>query len=390
MSLAPPFGDRLRAGLAACALVAGGWLVPVAHAQPAAPPRVEVRTAEAVGRVPAARLGPGAWCVHAGAPTVGPPVVDGAGHVVVATTDGYVHSFERHGRYRWSYTLSGAVAGPMALRPRDGTLWVGTTDRQIYSISAQGRLRWRVTTGAPVGSGLVLQSDGSLLYGSGRALYAVTAFGGARWRMDVGARLSTPPVPGKPGITWVAADGELLRVEGAWRLRRLPLPGESVGPPLRLEDGVAVVAGGDLLSFDDDGRLRWSRGDVAAAGVSGRGDLVAVSRAGAVRWFGADGQRLETQEQDPETRGQGPETEEPGASSAERLGAPSSSPQVFQGVAYVPLLSGELVGVDRSGRVVRRWRLSTTPLGELGVDRRGRRLLATVAGGRICSVPLVE
>lgn len=304
-------------------------------------------------------------------------MINRRGRVTVATTDGYVHSFERRGRYRWSYTLSGAVAGPVAHRSKDGALWVGTTDRQLYSIAADGRLLGRITTAAPVATGLVRRSDGSLIYGSGRALYATTAFGGARWRMDLGAVPSGPPVPGLENVTWVAAGRELLRVEGAWRLRRFPLPGEALGPPLKLPQGVAVVAGGDLLSFDDAGQLRWSRGDVAVAAVAGRG-LVGVSPRGEVRWFDADGRQLERSSPAGDEGGRG------------ELGAPAAAPGVLAGVAYVPLLSGELVGIDRQGQVVRRWQVSTAPLGELAIDVTGRRLLATVLGGRVCSVPLVE
>ncbi len=360
-----------------CLLGAGGVLAPSLRAEATPSSEAAQGRAAAPAARSAASLGPGAWCVHAGAPSLGAPLIDRRGRVVMATTDGYVHSFERRGRYRWSYTLSGAVAGPVAQRSKDGAIWVGTTDRQLYSIATDGRLQGRITTAAPVATGLVRRRDGSLLYGSGRALYATTAFGGARWRVDLGAALSGPPVQGSENITWVAAGRELLRVEGAWRLQRFPLPGEALGPPLRLAQGVAIVAGGDLLSFDDAGQLRWPRGDVAVAAVAGRG-VVGVSPRGQVRWFDADGQQLKREGPASDAGGHG------------GVGAPAASPQVLAGVTYVPLLSGELVGVDRQGQVVRRWRLSTAPLGELAIDVPGRRLLATVSGGRICSVPLVE
>lgn len=311
------------------------------------------------------------WCVHAGAPTTAAPRIDRQGHVYVATTDGYVHSFSREGSYRWSYTLQGAVAGPIALRPEDGTVWIGTTHRRVYALDTTGRLHWTFDTVAPVLTGLVRRSDGTLLFGASRTLYAVSGGGGARYSVPLGSFVSALPVPEGRDITWVAAGRELLRLEGAWRARRIPLPREARGGPMLLPEGVAVLAGEELLVFDRDGKPRWSRPGVAGIAGDGAG-LALVDVAGDVRWLRSDGEVAVLL-----------------AGGAE---SPlSGSPEAFGAALYLPLGSGEVREVHRGGEPARRWRVGEGEgVDGITVDGPGRRFVATSSGGRICSVPLVE
>lgn len=311
------------------------------------------------------------WCVHAGAPVAAPPVSDAAGRLYVATTDGYVHSFTGAGHYRWSFTVSGAIAGSPVVRPSDGTVWVGTTARRVFAITATGRLGWALDTVAPVLTGLVRQTDGTLLYGAGAFVYAVSSGGGARWRVPVGAPVSVAPAPAPGGVLWVTAGSELLRLEGAWRTQRFPLEAEAWTPPLPLPGGVAVLTGDELVVFSDQGERRWSRSGVLGAQRDGAGSLALVDARGAVQWRAPDGQLLH---------------ESPVALTAPLAGAPA----VWNRAAYLPLHSGEIVEVPQGPGPGRRWQLPGGPVTGLGVDEVGRRLLAALAGGRICSVRLVE
>lgn len=318
-----------------------------------------------------ARQEDGRWCVHAGAPVAAPPVVDGRGRVYVATTGGHVHSFTRQGSYRWSFTLSGAVAGPMALAPDDEVLWIGTTDRRVLSLGTMGRLRWALTTVAPVLTGLAHDGRGALLFGAGdRHVYSVSTQGGVRWRVALRTFANDTPTAGSQGVTWVTAGNELLRLQGAWRVHRVALPEPAMGGPLRVEGGVAVVAGSRLLVFDEMGEERWSRGDVAVVSAAPERSLVVVSPEGTLTWLDGDGKE----------RAEGT-----------LLGAPPTArPALSQGVAYVPLSSGELWGAHPEEGVVARWVVSRAPLKEVTVDPGGGRAIVAIAGGRICSVPLVE
>lgn len=322
-----------------------------------APPHAEPRSPD------------GRWCVHAGAPVVAPALVDRQGRIYVATTE-HVHSFDRQGSYRWSFTLSGAVAGPLVLGPREDVLWIGTTDRRVLALSTAGRLWWALDTVAPVLTGLGFDGRGSLLLGAGdRSVYAVSTGGGVRWRVPLGAFPNATPAPAGGGITWVTAGDELLRLQGAWRLRRVPLPEPALGAPLLVPGGVAVVAGSRLLVFDDAGEPRWAREDVAVVARAPDDALVVVSPAGKLTWLDGDGrERAEA-----------------------LLGAPPTAPPaIAQGVAYVPLASGEVWAAYPEAGAVTRWAVSESPLKEVTADAEGGRLIVTVAGGRICSVPLVE
>lgn len=315
------------------------------------------------------RSSDGFWCVHAGAPVVAPAVVDRRGSIYVATTE-HVHAFSRQGSYRWSFTLSGAVTGPLVLAPQEDVLWIGTTDRRVLSLSTTGRAGWALTTVAPVLTGLAFDGRDSLLLGAGdRSVYAVSTRGGVRWRVPLGAFPNATPAPGPGGVIWVTAGRELLRLQGAWRMRRVALPEPVFSAPLLVSGGVAVVAGSRLLVLDEAGEERWSREDVAVVVGAPDEGLVVVSPEGKLTWLDADGRE----------RGEA------------RLGAPpTATPALVHGVAYVPLASGEVWGAHPEQGVVGRWAVSEAPLKEVTADAAGRRLVVTVAGGSICSVPLVE
>src|SRR5690606_14887190 len=65
------------------------------------------------------------WCASGGAPIVGAPVVDESDRSYIATADGYLHAFERDGRFRWSYTVKGTPLGSVSIRPSDGAILMG-------------------------------------------------------------------------------------------------------------------------------------------------------------------------------------------------------------------------------------------------------------------------
>src|SRR6478609_5234896 len=56
------------------------------------------------------------WCASGGAALVGEPVLDKHERVYAATSDGYLHAFERDGRFRFSYTVQGTPLGSVSLR----------------------------------------------------------------------------------------------------------------------------------------------------------------------------------------------------------------------------------------------------------------------------------
>ncbi len=307
------------------------------------------------------------WCVGGGAPMRGEPLVDGRGRVYVATTDGYLHAFEPDGRYRWSYTVSGAVMGRPVLRNYERAVLVGTTDRWLYAVTDGGQLDWAYPTLAPVMSGLVTAPDRSIVFVGGDGfVYSLSPGGVARWRAALGGFASADPLVGAGDVVWVSAGRELLRLEGAWRAHRSALPGEAMSAPLPLADGVAVVAGTELVAFDAAGRGRFSKANVAYAAPSGSG-LVTVSPEGRVEVIDATGR---------------------GHLSRTLPAAPSEAPAVSGGLVYVPLVTGALAVLGASGAPFELEPVGDAALGRPVVDTERRQLIVLVAGLRVCAVEM--
>ncbi len=319
-------------------------------------------------RARAERQSSATWCVGAGAPMLGEPIVDRLGRVYVGTTDGYVHSFESDGRYRWSYTVSGAVVGRLALRPADDAVLVGTTRQLVYAITSGGQLNWKFRTITPVMTGLAPGgSDLVLFAGADQYVYALSTRGAARWRAPLGGFADADPLMTRDGVVWVAVGDSLLRVERSWRTRRLALPAEAVGAPLAFEGGVVVIAGNSVLGFDSEGQRLFSHPDVRFV-ASGTSTLVAV---------GIDG-RVFTLDRTGETR-----------ALAVLGAAPSAPPAVGSDAAYVPLVTGELatVSLNEPGRPAARF-VASSALGRPVLDPPRRQLLIETATSQICAVPL--
>lgn len=297
----------------------------------------------------------------------GEPLVDGAGRVYVTTTDGYLHSFEPDGRYRWSYTVSGAVMGKPVIRPSDGALLVGTSDRWLYAVMDTGLLGFAYPTLVPVMSSLVSGPDGSILFGGGDGyLYAFSPGGTARWRAPLGGILTGDPWLGPGGSVWVASGRELLRLDKAWRAHRSVLPAEAVSSPVGLGDGVAVIAGDELIAFDREGRGRFSKRGVAFAASSGSG-VLSVSPEGRVEIVDASGRSVFLRA---------------------LRSAPSAAPLGFGGVIYVPLMNGFLAAIGRGAEAVELLPVGDGALGRPVLDAARRQLLVPVSGARICAVAL--
>lgn len=307
------------------------------------------------------------WCVGAGAPMRGEPVVDRRGRVYVTTTDGHIHAFEADGRFRWSYTVSGAVMGRSLLRNFERSLVVGTSDRWLMAVTEKGRLDWAAQLVTPIMSGLVSAPDRSIVFVGGDGyVYSLTPGGTARWRTALGGFASNDPFVAEDGVVWVSAGRELLRLEGAWRAHRSALPGEAESAPLPLGRGVAVVAGSELLAFDAKGRGRFSKPNVAYAAASGAG-LVTLSPEGRMERVDASGQS-ELVMDIPD--------------------APSAAPVVDGSVVYVPLLRGAL---GRVGVTSASYELTPVGRGALGrpvIDAERQQAVVEVGGGRICAVDL--
>ncbi len=167
------------------------------------------------------------WCASGGAALVGEPALDKQERVYAATSDGYLHAFERDGRFRFSYTVQGTPLGSVSLRPSDGAILLGTTAGQIYAINQTGTLHFRHLTPTAVWSGLYSLNASSVVFlGLDWRLYALSNGGRALYRVRAPSVPTTEPVVADHDVVWVGLEGAVARFVSAYRLERIPL-----GPP---------------------------------------------------------------------------------------------------------------------------------------------------------------
>lgn len=167
-----------------------------------------------------------AHCLSGSAPVLGRPAFDEHDRVYFTTTDGTLHAFEADGRHRFSYTLEGTPGGQPNLTGNQISL--GTSTRALYTIRLDGSYGWRSSAPAPVRSGLVRSADGTLAFvGPDDHLYLTSLSGRPLYRVALGGGTSGDPV-GEGRTFWFEGQGQLVRVEGAWRRRTVPFEGPLV------------------------------------------------------------------------------------------------------------------------------------------------------------------
>lgn len=209
------------------------------------------------------------WCASGGAPVVGQPVFDEQERVYVATSDGYLHAFERDGRYRWSYTVKGTPLGSVSLRPHDGVILMGTTASLVYAISQSGTLYWRFSTTTPVWSGLLAMNSQTVVFlGLDERLYALANTGRARYRVRAPGTPMGGPVVAPGDVVWVPLANGVARFKAAYQLQHFPLPSPAEqlidlgdqaivragGRAYRIESGEEPIDLGPAESLAGDGR----------------------------------------------------------------------------------------------------------------------------------------
>lgn len=215
------------------------------------------------------------WCASGGAPIVGAPVVDREERTYVATSDGYLHAFERDGRFRWSYTVSGTPLGSVSLRPSDGAILIGTTGQFIYAINQDGSLRFRYPTLTPVWSGLHALNHSTVVFlGHDERVYAISNDGLRKYRVHAPSAPMGEPVVAPNDVVWLPLVDGMARFEAAFKLDRFPLPAP-VEKAVALGNGAVARAGGRAFYVAADGTTRALG---AARLLSGDGERALIIR----------------------------------------------------------------------------------------------------------------
>lgn len=298
---------------------------------------------------------------------MGYPLVDRLGRLYLVTQDGYLHSYEPDGRFRFSFTVSGTPLGSPSLRPSDEAVLLGTTARSVYGIRPDGQLSFRAATITPVWSGLHARDERSVIYvGLDRYLYALSNHGIALYRVPIPGQPVGEPAVAPGGVVWVPLDTGLARIHQALSVQRFPTaaPVDQVVLGAR---GPFALSGGQLWSFTQDGT---AQAHGPAEGLAGDGtSVLAWDGAGGGTWFpGGDVSQAVTLHVLAGLRPSGT-----GGLAGER--------------ALLPLEDGEVALVDLSrpgAPAVRQMKILSEPVELAAFTPSRARLLVTSRGGRAC------
>lgn len=317
-----------------------------------------------------------AWCVSGGAPLVGLPVLDEKERVYAATSDGYLHAFQRDGRFRWSYTVKGTPMGSVSLRASDGVILMGTTARMVYAINQSGQRHWSFQTLSPVWSGLfALESQAVVFLGQDRRLYALAnGTGGALYRVRAPGEPMGGPIVGKKDVVWLALTDGVARFQSALRLERFPLDGP-VEQLVAWGDRAVAISGGSAYLIASDTLPRQIG---AARYVQSDGhQLVLVDQQGGLRLLNStDSSHLSV-----------PTLEDPAIAALSKLSAP---PALVNEELWVPQEDGKLTIIQLSRRTQRSIQISPRPLASPVVGVSGRRGLVADSDGTFCALDLTS
>lgn len=287
----------------------------------------------------------------------------------MATSDGYLHAFERDGRFRWSYTVKGTPLGSVSLRPSDGAILMGTTGRYIYAINQDGSLRFRFPTLTPVWSGLLALNPSTVVFlGHDRRIYALGNNGTRRYRVRAPSDPMGGPVVAPDDVVWLPLEDGVARFQAAYKLERfeLPVPVEQVVP---LGRDVVALGGGEAFFVSKTGQ---------------------VGRLGRARMLAGDGQRvvlvrlagtleLLTSELSTEHVAQGATAR-----------APLSAPPTLVGEhVWLPYQDGtvQIVALRGKGESIE-FAAHDGPVSSPVVGPSGRFAIVPTPGGRFCAVEL--
>ncbi len=304
------------------------------------------------------------WCVSGGAPVVGLPVIDEKNRAYVATSDGYLHAFERDGRYRWSYTVKGTPLGSVSLRASDGLILMGTTSQLIYAITQRGTLYWSFRTMTPVWSGLFALNASSVVFvGLDERLYALSNSGGALYRVRAPQTPMGGPVVAPDDVVWVPLSDGVARFQAAYRLEHFRLP--SAVEQLVTWQDQAVALAADKAYLIESGAEPQELG--VAEYLASDDDRVLLASHNGLRLLAAEGKSLELKADLKEI---------------------AAAPALVGEHVWLPGADGTLRIVDLDQGVIDEIRVGAVSLKTPVISSTGDYAILTDAMGRFCAFDL--
>ncbi|GEM_PF-2961203 len=309
------------------------------------------------------------WCASGGASIVGSPVLDEEERSYIATSDGYLHAFERDGRFRWSYTVKGTPLGSVSLRPHDGVILMGTSQRYVYAINQAGGLYWFFRTLTPVWSGLFALNEDSIVFlGHDRRLYALANRSGrARYRVRAPGDLMGDPVVAAGNVVWLPLSDGVARLQAAIKMEKFNFS-SATEQLVAFGDRAIARAGGETYILQEGGPMT-SRGAAAFLAADNQ-HFALFDEAGKARLFTHDLVSVNL----------------PKETSTDQRKYLSDAPAMAHSHFWLPYADGTIGVRPLLGGREERLKIGNGPLATPVVGSSGKWALVPTRGGRFCAL----
>jgi outer membrane protein assembly factor BamB len=162
---------------------------------------------------------------------------------------------------KWQFAADNRIVSVPALGG-DGTIYFNSS-KLLYAVSPDGRLQWRYFPGAELRTSPVVGPDGIIYVADiSCVLHALNPDGSKRWLADVSKRCWDPSTPALSPAGILIVDktvGSVSVVDPRSGMMTGTFSNTSASDsPEIASDGLAVVGGGALQSFDSTGRVLWT------------------------------------------------------------------------------------------------------------------------------------
>ncbi len=187
------------------------------------------------------------------------PLIDGRGHVIVASLDGKLRALTAEGAPVFELD-AGAPISATPVIAGDGTIWVGTEGGRVLTVRHDGQLLARHAVGAPVRAALALAPDGTVLVAAD-GVHGFTPELTRRFHHPTADRIHSAPAVHPSGlVVFGTVHGQVRAIDLEGRLRWEAKAGAAVeAAPTVIDDGTIVVGNllGHVVGLAPDGSERF-------------------------------------------------------------------------------------------------------------------------------------
>lgn len=133
------------------------------------------------------------------------PVLTDDGTIYVCSSNSKFYAFNPDGTVKWSYYQKYVKFKEAPALADDGTIYFVSSEKKLYAFNPDGTKKWEYYTGAYMSSAPIIDSEGTIYFGSGNDLFAVNPNGTKKWSYRAGDSIMAPPAIGSDGTIYFAS-----------------------------------------------------------------------------------------------------------------------------------------------------------------------------------------